>query len=237
MSRGRRGRRRDVEVDDALRRRIAAEAARGMAAGSDARTAVFRAARRLAGGWVPADRLPDVADVYADVGSRLGATPSRGDRLDRIAALVGLLATVHRDPATHPDGDALEHALRVFGAVHAERPYDEELLTAALVRQVGMAIDRGDPVGAGLAALGDLVTPRTRWLVESVATARAHREGTLGHRARARLEAHEDFEAATLLEDAVRGSLGRAGEPPTLDEAIAVLRELDQDDAADGPTG
>ncbi|MFM7107834.1 MAG: hypothetical protein ACKOZU_04430 [Planctomycetaceae bacterium] len=226
-----RGRRRDVEVDDSLRRRIAAEAARGMAAGSDARRAVFRAARRLAGGWVPADRLPDVADVCADVGARLGTAPTRGDRLDRIAALAGLLATVRLDPAVHRARDALERALECFAAVHAERPYDEELLTAALVREVGLAIDRDDPVTAVLGALGDLVTPRTRWIVESVAAARAHREGTLGHRARRRLEAHEDFEAVMLLAEADRGGVMHDGAAPTLEEAIAILRMLDHEEA------
>ena len=53
--------------DDGLRRRIAAEAARGVAAGSDAKRAVFRAARRLSRGWVPPDRLPSVDEVRARV--------------------------------------------------------------------------------------------------------------------------------------------------------------------------
>ncbi|MFM9057514.1 MAG: tRNA adenylyltransferase, partial [Planctomycetaceae bacterium] len=126
---------------------------------------------------------------------------------------------------------ALEHALQVFDLVHAERPYDEELLTAALVQEVGLALDRDRAVAAGLEAVGDLVTPRTRWLVESVAAARAHREGTLGHRARSRLEAHPDFEAVLLLAEADRKGRVRGGAAPTLDEALAILRELD---AADG---
>lgn len=222
---------------DALRRRIAAEAARGVAAGSDVKRAVLRAARRVAGGWVPADRLPAAEEVRADLQTRVdaGGGPVGGDdRIGRIAALVALLVTVRRNPAAHPEGDALEHALQVFDRVHAERPYDEELLTAALVQEVGLVFDRDDPVAAGFEALGDAVTPRTRWLVESVAAARAHGDGTLGHRARLRLEAHPDFEAALLLAEADRRGRVRGGAAPSLEEAVAILRELDHEDADRG---
>lgn len=224
---------------DGLRRRIAAEAARGVAAGSDARRAVFRAARRVARGWVPADQLPGPAEIRAAAEARPGALQMTGggDRIDRIAGIVGLLATVRRGPAARPTGDALEDALQVFGVIHAERPYDEELLTAALVREVGLVIDRADPVAAGLDALGDLVTPRTRWLVESAPAARAYADRTLGHRARQRLEAHDDFESALLLADAVRRSREAVGPAPTLDAAIAILRDLDREDATEIPAG
>lgn len=216
---------------DKLRRRIAAEAARGLVAGSDAKRAVFRAARRLARGWVPADRLPSAAEVRAGAQARLDPrAAAEGDRIGRLAALAGLLATVRRDRVAHPEGDALEHALQVFALVHEERPYDEELLTAALVQEVGLAVDRDDPVAAAVEALGDLVTPRTRWLVESLPAARAHADGTLGHRARQRLEKHPDFEAALLLAAADRRGRVRGGAAPSLDDAIAILRELDRED-------
>lgn len=221
------------ERHDALRRRIAAEAARGVSGGSDAKRAVFRAARRLSRGWVPPDRLPTVDEVRARVEPHVAPCGSScaGDRFDRIAALVGLLVTVRRDPAVHPEGDALEHALQVFAIVQSERPYDEELLTAALVQEAGLALDRNDAVAAGLSALGDLVTSRTRWLVESVAAARAYHDGTLGQRARLRLERHPDFEAVLLLAEADRKGRIRGGEAPTLEEAVAILRDLDVADA------
>jgi hypothetical protein len=224
------------DSNDKLRRRIALEAARGVAAGSDARRAVFRAARRVARGWVPDDALPAAAEVTGAASRGLDrvSLPGGGDRFDRMATLVGLLATVRQDPAAHPEGDALEHALQVFDLVHDERPFDEELLTAALVHDVGKTLDRGDPVAAGLEALGDLVTPRTRWLVESLAAARAHRDGSLGHRARRRLESHPDFEDVSLLADADRRGRVRGYDAPTLEEAIAILRALDDDDDAGG---
>jgi len=209
-----------------------------MAAGSDAKRAVFRAARRVTRGWVPSDRLPTLDEVRSSVVPRPTSSGAGGrhDRLDRLAVVVGMLATVRRDPAKHPEGDALEHALQVFHMIHAERPYDEELLTAALVREVGLAIDRRAPLESGLEAVGDLITPRTAWLVESMTAARGHGDGTLGHRARQRLERHPDFESVMLLAWAERRGRVRGGEAPTLEEAFAILRELDgEEDVDTGP--
>lgn len=224
---------------DRLRQRIVAEAARGVAGGSDARRAMFRAARRAGHGWVPEDRLPSPAEISVDVQRRLDPSgslaPLVGDRFDAIAALVGMLATVRPSPATHPEGDALEHSLQVFERVRAERPFDEELLTAALVHDLGRAFDRGRVVESGLEALGDLVTPRTRWLVEALPLAASYADRTLGHRARQRLQAHPDFEDALLLAEADRRGHVRGGEAPSLDEAIACLRALESD--PDEPAG
>jgi predicted HD phosphohydrolase len=146
---------------------------------------------------------------------------------------VAPLAAVRTDPARHVEADALEHALQVFDLVRDERPFDEELLTAALVHDVGRAIDRADVVAVGLAALEGLVTPRTAWLVETLPVARAYRDGTLGQRARHRLEAHPDFEDVLLLADADRRAHVRNAATPTLDEAITMLRALAEDEAAD----
>jgi hypothetical protein len=220
-------------ADDKLRRRIAASAARGMAGGTDATRAVFRAARRVAGGWVPEDRLPSNAEVRDAVARRLdpaaAAAGITGDRFDRIAAIVGVLATVRQDPVQHPEGDVLEHSLQVFDLVHAERPYDEELLTAALVHDVGRAIDRAAPEAAALETLAGLITPRTAWLVETLPVATAYQDRTLGQRARQRLEAHPDFLDAILLAEANRKARVRGYDAPSLDAALAILRGLEAD--------
>jgi hypothetical protein len=219
-----------------LRRRITGEAANGVSRGSDSRRAVFRAARRVARDWVPADQLPAAEEVRDEVHRRIDATGSLahllGDRFDALAACLTVLATVRQDPARHPEGDALEHSLQVFALVHAERPFDEELLTAALVHDVGLAIDRRNPVAATLEAVGDLITPRARWLVESLPAARAYAAETLGHRARKRLEAHPDFLDVLLLAEADRCGRQRGLAAPSLDEAVAVLRQLAADDEA-----
>ena len=229
---------RPADGRDRIRRRIAGAAAGSVAAGSDARRAVFRAARRVTGGWTPADQLPAVGDVHRAVHQSLDPTGSMrhlvGDRFDAIAALVAVLATVRQDPARCPEGDALEHSLQVFDIVHREQPFDEELLTAALVHDVGRAIDRDDPVSSAIEALGDLVTPRTRWLVESLPAARAHGDRTLGQRARRRLESHPDFLDAILLAEADRRGHVRGYAAPSLDEAIEILRTLDRDDGNHG---
>ena len=153
--------------------------------------------------------------------------------VNTIAAAVAVLATVRQHPARCPEGDVLEHSLQVFDLVHQEQPFDEELLTAALVHDLGRAIDRADPVASGLEALGDLITPRTRWLVETLPAAREHGDQTLGHRARRRLEAHPDFLDALLLAEADRRAHQRGYPAPSLDEAVAILRALEDDAAAE----
>ena len=218
-----------------LRRRIAAEAARIVARGGDSERARYRAARRVGRGWVPPEQIPAHDEVRREL-QRVDApqhafAPRVGDRLDRIAALVAPLGSVRQDPARHPEGDALEHSLQAFDLIRAERAFDEELLTAALVHDVGLAIDRSDPAAAALAALEGIATPRTLWFVEHLATAQAYRDGTLGHRARHRLEAHPDFHDALALADADRRAHVRGYDAPSLDEAIAALRALAEEEA------
>jgi len=223
---------------DKLRRRIAEEAARILSQGGDSKRARFRAARRLTRGWVAEGDLPSHDEVRRELGRAAGADlPAAGgfghltgDRFDQIADLVRVLATVRQDPLKHPEGDVLEHALQVFDRVHEAQPFDEELLTAALVHEVGKAIDRSNHVAAGLEALGDLVTPRTKWLVDSLEAAHAHGDNTLGLRARHRLEAHPDFLDALLLAESDRKARVRGYDAPSLDEAIAILRALEQDE-------
>lgn len=221
---------------DKLRLRIAAEAGKMLAErGGDARRAGFRAARRVGRGWVPPQHLPDPGEIRRETDRALveGSDASSagpglpGDRFDRIAELVRVLGAVKRDPMKYPEGDALEHSLQVFARVAEECPWDEELLTAALVHDIGLAIDRSAAVPAALRELDDLVTDRTRWLVEMLPAATALHAGTLGARARHRLEAHPDSESLRLLESADRRGHVRGGEAPTLEEAMSILRGLD----------
>lgn len=228
----------DVAPPDKLRLRIAGEAGRMLAdRGGDSTRAGFRAARRVGRGWVPPWHIPDPGEIRRETerelvkGSDAEARRLGGDRFDALADLVRVLGTVKRNPVKYPEGDALEHSLQVFARVAEECPWDEELLTAALVHDVGLAIDRADPTAAALLALGDLVTDRTRWLVEMLPAATALHAGTLGARARHRLEAHPDHDALLLLESADRRGHVRAGEAPTLEEAVATLRALEGDAA------
>jgi len=219
---------------DKLRQRIAEEAARMVAKGSDATRSRFRAARRVARGWVPEEQLPSHDQIRREVirgkDPAGGLAHLAGDRFDQIAELVRVLEHVKQDPVKHPEGDVLEHTLQVFDRVHEERPFDEELLTAALVHDVGRAIDRGNPVFSGLSVLGDLITERTRWLVESLEDATAHGNHALGARARQRLESHPDFLDVLLLAECDRKACIRGYDAPSLDEAVAIVRGLAADD-------
>jgi len=223
--------RRDASADK-LRQRIAEEAARMVAKGSDATRSRFRAARRVARGWLPEEQLPGHDQIRREVSRAAGPIHRGGDRLDQIADLVRMLEYVKQDPVKHPEGDVLEHTLQVFDRVHEEQPFDEELLTAALVHDVGRAIDRANPVTAGVAAVGDLITERTRWLVESLEAATAHGNQTLGLRARQRLESHPDCLDVLLLAECHRRACIRGYDAVSLDEAIAILRKLVEADEA-----
>ena len=60
----------------------------------------------------------------------------------------------------------LYHSLQVFELAREELPYDEEFLLAALLHDVGKAIDPREHVAAALEALEGFITPRTAWLIE-----------------------------------------------------------------------
>jgi hypothetical protein len=222
-------------MSDKLRQRMAIEAARLVNDGRDMATARFRAARAVQRGWVPTEDLPSDDEIR----QALTSGRSAHDRFDRIAESVQLLSAVHSHPVIGSANDGLEHALAVFATVYEVHPYDEELLTAALVLHAGLAIDRTHPEQATLMALRDCLTARTAWLVESRPLAESHSAGTIGQRARRRLEAHPDFEQLILLADASRQAASPDG-PQTgmrpasisLEEALRVLRALDAQDAA-----
>jgi hypothetical protein len=136
------------------------------------------------------------------------------------------LEAVRQPPEFHPEGDALFHTLQVFELARDARPYDEELLLAALLHDVGKAIDPADHVAAGLQALDGLITDRTRFLIEHHMAAHDYRTGTLPAKQRQRLKASPDFDDLLLLSE-----LDQAGRVPgaavgTVDEALDYLREL-----------
>ncbi|WP_165232489.1 HD domain-containing protein [Aquisphaera insulae] len=155
------------------------------------------------------------------------------DHLDRFALfrmLLEPLEGVKQSPKYHPEGDALYHSLQVFELARAERPYDEEFLVAALLHDVGKAIDPADHVGAALDSLEGAITERTAWLIEHHMDAHAYRGGTLGARARVRLENSEWFDDLMLLHELdLRGRV-RGEIVCEVDEALDVLRELEAED-------
>ena len=153
---------------------------------------------------------------------------SRVDRFQIYRMLLLPLEQVKEDRRYHPEGDALYHSLQVFELAREELPYDEEFLLAALLHDVGKAIDRREHTAAGLEALEGTITPRTAWLIEHHMDAHALRGGTLGVRSHRRLAASEDFDELRLLAQCDEAGRGQGIEVPDVDEALQYLRDLSQ---------
>jgi len=165
-------------------------------------------------------------DPDADLEFEVERVEDHVDRFELYRLLLRPLEAVKQDPRYHPEGDALYHSLQVFELAREERGYDEEFLLAALLHDVGKAIDPSDHVGAGLQALEGTITPRTETLIALHMDALAYRRGTLGARARTRLRQSEEFDDVMLLRD-----LDTRGRTPgaivcELDEALAFIRDL-----------
>ena len=142
--------------------------------------------------------------------------------------LLAPLERVKQNPKYHPEGDVLYHSLQVFERAKDVSSYDEEFLLAALLHDVGKGIDPYDHVAAGVQALDGLVTERTAFFIANHMLALDHQAGTLGHRARVKLEASPDFDDLMLLR-----KCNTAGRVPgavvgTLDEALAFLLDLER---------
>lgn len=139
------------------------------------------------------------------------------------------LAQVKQNPKHHPEGDALYHSLQVFQLALDAKPWDEEFLVAALLHDVGKAIDPHNHVHAGLDALGRSISERTRFLIEHHMDALHLSDGTLGQRMVARLKRHPDFDDLMLLRQC--DSAGRRGGVivPTIDEALDMIRAVNDE--------
>ena len=154
------------------------------------------------------------------------------EHLDRFAIYrlrLTPLEGVKQNPKTHPEGDALFHSLQVFERAREARPYDEEFLLAALLHDVGKAIEATDHVVAGVDALRGAVTERTLWLVEHHMDLLASREKNLSPKTRREIETSDYFEDLKLLRE-----LDDAGRVPgipvcDIDEALAYLRGLEDE--------
>jgi hypothetical protein len=152
------------------------------------------------------------------------------DRFELYRMLLQPLEGVKQSPKYHPEGDALYHSLQVFELARHERGYDEEFLLAALLHDVGKAIDPSDHVLAGLQSLEGTITERTETLIAHHMEAHAYQAGTLGNRARVRLQNSEDFEDLMLLRE-----LDKKGRVPgaivcELAEALAYIKALADED-------
>jgi hypothetical protein len=237
---------------DRLRRRVAFEAAKLICAREETQypRARMKAARRLICGEIRADDLPCnreiracvqtiarsdraererlLAEVHAEqaAGGPVDANANAADRFRTYELLLLPLEHVMQPPESHPEGDVLYHSLQVFELARQGLPYDEELLLAALLHDVGKAIDRRDHVAAALEALEGSISPRTAWLIEHHVEAAAWHGGTLGVRSRRRLEAADDFDELMFLAQCDRRGRLIGVEVPDVRDALRYVREL-----------
>jgi hypothetical protein len=154
------------------------------------------------------------------------------DHLDRFALYrlrLEPLETVKQNPKYHPEGDALFHSLQVFHLARDARPYDEEFLLAALLHDVGKAIDPRDHVAAGLEALRGAVTERTLWLIEHHMDLLRGRERPLPARVKRELESSEYFEDLRLLREVDDAGRVPGQHVDSIDEVLAYLKGLEDE--------
>jgi hypothetical protein len=162
-----------------------------------------------------------------DIDAALTDVAAQVDRFQLFESLLLPLENVKEPLKYHPEGDSLYHSLQVFDLARQQLAYDEEFLTAALLHDVGKAIDPPNHVAAALDALDGFITERTAWLIEHHMLAHALADGTLGARARRRLQAAEHFEELLLLGKCDRAGRVPGAEASELEEALDYLRELD----------
>jgi hypothetical protein len=138
--------------------------------------------------------------------------------VDRLFALEFLAQQLEGSEALPPATcDGLRHALEVFALAQAERPYDEEFLTAALLHDLGAIFDRRDPLPQTLYVLDGLVTERTLRLIAGLAGPQD-----------ADPALREDIR---LLRSLKESAIHAPPEPAELPDAIAALRALDDGSA------
>ena len=163
---------------------------------------------------------------HLDLESAVAELEEQIDRFQLYESLLLPLENVKQNRKYHPEGDALYHSLQVFDLARDELPYDEEFLLAALLHDVGKAIDPRDHIAEGLDALDGFITERTGWLIENHMLAHNVLDGSIGARAKRRLRENESYDELMMLSRCDRDGRHAGVESPELDEAIDYVREL-----------
>ena len=151
---------------------------------------------------------------------------SQVDRFQVYESLLLPLEEVQQPKKYHPEGDALYHSLQVFDLARDEMPYDEEFVLAALLHDVGKAIDRDQHVYAGLEALDGFITDRTAWLIAHHMDGHRIYEQTIGARNHRRLRENENYDDLILLSECDRAGRQIGVVVPDVEEALDYVREI-----------
>jgi hypothetical protein len=161
-----------------------------------------------------------------DLENAVDEMENKVDRFQVYESLLLPLENTKQSRKYHPEGDVLYHSLQVFDLARDELPYDEEFLLAALLHDIGKGIDPEDHTAAGLEALDGFITQRVAWLIEHHMAGQAILDGSLGIRARRRLQKSESYEELVLLARCDRDGRQVGVRVPELQEALDYLREL-----------
>ena len=186
---------------------------------------------------------PDAEDTETAVNSETETEEDQpvlsklADHIDRFEVFrlrLEPLQEIKLDPRWHPEVDALFHSLQVFELAYRVRPYDEEFLLAALLHEIGRAIDPADPVPAALRTLEGTIEERCHWLIANLQEILPKSQKPAASRVRYELRASPYFEDLELL-----GELDLAGREPgvdvrSLEEALRYLRTLETENAFEG---
>jgi predicted HD phosphohydrolase/predicted nucleotidyltransferase len=159
---------------------------------------------------------------------RLAQIDTCPNRFEVFQALLIPLENVRQHLKYHPEGDALFHSLQVFGLARDEMPYDEEFLLAALLHDVGKAIDPDDHVQAGLEAIDGFVSDRTTWLIENHMDAHKIYDRSIGARRRRRLASHPWFDDLCALGQCDRDGRVPGAEVDELEQALDYIESIEE---------
>ncbi|WP_165227182.1 phosphohydrolase [Aquisphaera insulae] len=147
--------------------------------------------------------------------------PSLSERLDRFTVYrirLAPLESIKLDPREHPEGDAIYHSLQVYELAREARPYDEEFLLAALLHEVGRAIDPRGSANAAVDSLRGAVTERTLRLIANLDEACAGRD--LGD---------DDLDDLALLRELDRRGRRAGAAVGSVEDAVEYVRGLERE--------
>ena len=151
----------------------------------------------------------------ADLDAELIGLHDGSERLQYFRLLLLQLEEMH--PADEAAGDLLHHALQAFDRAAAERPYDEEFMTAALLHDVGRIGEDENESAEDL--LTGVVTNRTLWLIQHLDD-----EGMTA----AAAPSDDDWRDLELLREIVSDSSIPGAKTRSLDEALTELEQFEE---------
>jgi hypothetical protein len=195
---------------------------------SDAITKVIISIQPPTGNALTPNELRDRLAVDGPVDAELAGLAPTGDRFEIIEDLLLSLENIQLDRREHPELDALFHALQLFDHVQQCSPFDEELLTAALLHDVAKTHSSDDATVNSQTLLKDLVTHRTLKLIQAMELIGDGPAPT--HHQMAALVGPDNLEDIRLLVDLDRLARQPGIQTSSVDQAIAALRTLDAED-------